>query len=81
MPCGSSRRYYKNNQDCCENPTSNKPNTMVTTGNYDQTSSLITEEPEYSEKYLKSQKNYCFNCGNKINQSDIFCSNCGVKIP
>jgi len=81
MPCGSKRRYYPREQDSFQRPNcSNQSDLLVNNGNSQQSSLEITEGPEYSEKYLRSQKNYCFSCGTKINPTDVFCSNCGVKI-
>jgi len=82
MPCGSRRRYYARKQDSFDSLNcDNQSDLMVNERESQQSSLEIIEESEYSEKYLKSQKNYCFSCGTKIYPTDVFCSNCGVKIP
>ncbi|OLS27962.1 MAG: hypothetical protein HeimC3_01250 [Candidatus Heimdallarchaeota archaeon LC_3] len=81
MGCGTSKRakkrgqetYADSNDDSCSNSYSGG---LISA----QAEKQRLREMSLGGASSRSQKHYCYNCGNKILLSDIFCENCGVKV-
>ncbi|OLS18674.1 MAG: hypothetical protein HeimC3_48850 [Candidatus Heimdallarchaeota archaeon LC_3] len=81
MGCGSSKRSKKRSQEIYSDPIDDPYSNSYPVGIISaQTEKRQLREMSLGEDLSKTQKHFCYICGNKILISDTFCANCGVKV-